>query len=297
MSNTVRAEGKAIHRRLRGVLDRRVTEPRRVAGALAATVAGAVTIGAATSSRRVRALCYGTASAIGVGVPLRHMLEAERELRQELRDLWGLSHVMVDGTPWPPPGGWALGADAIAWLLREMRSRGSRVVVELGPGTSSIVLAHGGGMDLEMYGIEHDERFVETVAKQLMLNGVDAYRLVHVPLKTCMHEQRAVQWYEERILDVLPPRIDVLIVDGPPNWSGSSNRSPAWAELGDRMRDGAVIVVDDTHRADERDMVDRWLASGDLQLLHDGASFMALEVRRAPPEPSGSGSSSRARVA
>jgi predicted O-methyltransferase YrrM len=187
---------------------------------------------------------------------------------------------MTDGRPWPPPGGWALGADAIAWLLREMHSRDSHVVVELGPGASSVVLGCSAGMDLEMVGIEHDQRFVEVVAKQLALNGLDAYRLAHIPLKARVYEQQTVQWYSDEILEVLPSRIDVLIVDGPPNWSGASNRSPAWAVLGDRMQDGALILVDDTHRPDERKMVDQWIAAGELQLLYDGDTFMALEVKR-----------------
>jgi len=268
-------------RSLQGAFDRRIADPRRVSRRLAAIVGGAVAVGSATPDRRVRALCYGMASAIGVGLPMRWILEGERDARQEARDLWGLSHAMADGRPWPPPGGWALGADAIAWLLREMHTRNSRVVVELGPGTSSVVLASSAAIDLEMVGIEHDLRFLETVAKQLELNGLDTYRLEHIPLKARTSGQRTVQWYDDQILDAMPDLIDVLIVDGPPNWSGTGNRSPAWAALGEKMGEGALILVDDTHRPDERDMVGCWIAGGELQLLHDGDTFMALEVKRA----------------
>lgn len=268
-------------RSLQGAFDRRIAEPRRVSSRVAAIVGGAVAVGSATPNRPMRALCYGIASAIGVGIPMRWILEGERDARQEARDLWGLSHTMTDGRPWPPPGGWALGADAIAWLLREMHTRNSHVVVELGPGTSSIVLASSAAMDLKMVGIEHDQRFLDTVSKQLALSGLDTYRLEHIPLKARTHGQRTVQWYDDQILDAMPDQIDVLIVDGPPNWSGTGNRSPAWGALGEKMDDGALILVDDTHRPDERDMVGRWIAGGDLQLLHDGDTFMALEVKRA----------------
>jgi hypothetical protein len=262
------------------IFDRRVADPTRLSTSVAVTVGGLVSIGGAVSNRHLRAACYGLASAIGVGIPLRTQLEAERDMRQEARDLWGLAHTMTDGRPWPPPGGWALGANAIAWLLREMHARESHTVVELGPGTSSVILGCNNYLNLEMVGIEHDQRFVESVTKQLALNGLDTYRLVHIPLKALRHEHRTVQWYDDQILDVLPERIEVLIVDGPPNWSGTKNRSPAWPMLQDRMPNGAIVLVDDTHRSDERQMVNQWVGQGNLTMLHDGDTFVALEVNR-----------------
>lgn len=264
------------------IFDRRVADPTRLSTSVAVIVGGLVSIGGTVSNRGIKAACYGLASAIGVGAPLRSQLEAERDIRQEARDLWGLAHAMTDGRPWPPPGGWALGANAIAWLLREMHARNSHIVVELGPGTSSVILGCSNYLDVEMIGIEHDQRFVESVTKQLALNGLDTYRLIHVPLKALTYQRKTVQWYDERILAVLPERIEVLIVDGPPNWGGTKNRSPAWPMLRDRMPDGAIILVDDTHRPDERHMVSDWLQQGNLTVLHDGDTFVALSVDRNP---------------
>ncbi len=263
----------------RRVFDRDVATPRRFSAGIAGTVAGFVTVGAATSDRRIRAMCYGLASALTVGLQLRLILDGERDSRQEIRDLWGLSHAMTDGRPWPPPGGWALGADAIAWLLRELHSRNHHVVVELGPGTSSVILGSCGN-DLELIGIEHDKRFVDSVAKQLSLHSLDTYRLESIGLKPRIHENRTVQWYDDSILDVVPEQIDVLIVDGPPNWTGGGNRSPAWHVLKHRMPNGSLLVVDDAHRRDERKMLERWLSEGDLSMLHDAGTFVALEVDR-----------------
>jgi hypothetical protein len=70
----------------------------------------------------------------------------------------------------------------------------------------------------------------------------------------------------------------VLIVDGPPNFAGGRNRAPAWPELRSRLPVGALVLVDDTQRDSERAMVAEWLADGGLDLLHDGDTFMALEV-------------------
>jgi hypothetical protein len=46
------------------------------------------------------------------------------------------------------------------------------------------------------------------------------------------------------------------------------------------MPNGSLLVVDDAHRRDERKMVERWLAEGELSMLHDAGTFVALEVDR-----------------
>lgn len=52
------------------------------------------------------------------------------------------------------------------------------------------------------------------------------------------------------------------------------------------MPNGSIIPIDDAHRRDERHMVDHGIAEGDLCMVYDPGSFVALEVaRRASDEP------------
>ena len=57
----------------------------------------------------------------------------------------------------------------------------------------------------------------------------------------------------------MPGRIDLLVVDGPPGLLRPQARYPALPVLRERLSPGASILLDDTHRADEREIVRRWL--------------------------------------
>jgi predicted O-methyltransferase YrrM len=262
--------------RLRWSLNRRTASPRRIAAGAGAVAGTLAAVGAASTDRRLRAAALGLASALGVTGPLWVLLEENREIRQEARELFALAHAMQDGKAWLPPGGWALGADALVWLLREIDARDSQSIVELGPGASSVIL--GSTRDARLVGLEHDERYLRALRKQLASNGLDSCELHHAPLEARDYAGESVQWYASAAIESLPDRIDLLIVDGPPNFAGGRNRSPAWPELRSRLPTGAVVLVDDTQRPSERAMVDEWLAAGGLELLHDGDTFMALEV-------------------
>ena len=249
---------------------------------MAASSAALLAAGAVLSgSVDLRAVLVGGAAFVGLGAVYDLLLttvrSGDRAIRQEMRDLWGLAHVAHDGRPWPAPGGWALGADALAMLIREMRARDSRTVLELGPGTSSVVIGAARVGPLRMIGLEHDERYVTAVAQQLAMHGIE-YDLIHAPLRSVRCRGRDVSWYDPAALERVPSSLDVLIVDGPVNWDGGGNRSPAWPLLRERLRAGALVVVDDTERPDERAMVDEWLRGGGLRVLQDSGSFVALEV-------------------
>ena len=261
---------------LRSSLNRRTAAPRRIALAAGALAGAFTAAGVATTDRRLKAVTLGLGSALGVAGPLWVLVEENREIRQEARDLWALAHTMRDGKAWLPPGGWALGADALVWLLREIDARRSRTIVELGPGASSVVL--GSTTGARLVGLEHDEYYFHALAKQLAVNGLERYELHHAPLEARSYAGETVQWYGAAAIDSLPQEIDVMIVDGPPNFAGGRNRSPAWPELRERLPVGAIVLVDDTQRSSERAMVHEWLGDGGLELLHDGDTFMALEV-------------------
>jgi Methyltransferase domain len=227
--------------------------------------------------RRLRAAGLGSVAGISVGVTLRLLLAETRELRQESRDLWGLSNAMVTGNPWPAPGGWALGADALLWILRRVDTDSAATVVELGPGASTVILCSC-RPHLKSVGVEHDDQYVAQLTSEIAAHGIENHQLLHAPLVTQEYGRTTVEWYDPDVLGRLPQRIDVLVVDGPPNWNGGQNRSPAWPLLRDRLGPGALILVDDTQRGAERAMVGSWVDGGGLTQIHDGGTFMVLAV-------------------
>jgi len=270
-------------------LSRRIFDPRFAGASRSSTALGflvGLLAGAAvlTTGNLTASLLILLGSFAAVALPCRFVFREQQLFSQEVRELWGLAGVMLDGRPWPPPGGWALGADAMALLIREIRFRGAQSVVELGPGTSSIVLGRA-FPDLNFYGIEHDGGFLDQLRKNLEIHELADYELIHGPLVPTELDGAVVHWYENSVLGQLPAEIDVLIVDGPPNWKGQGNRSPAWPRLRDRVADAGLILIDDTNRSDERAMAMSWLkGSEELRLLTDEGHFMVLEVTKTRSE-------------
>jgi predicted O-methyltransferase YrrM len=200
---------------------------------------------------------------IGLGLQVIRGLES---VRQEARDLWGLAGVIVERRVWPSPGGWGLGADAMAYLLRELPHRRHATVVELGPGTSSVVLGRCLA-GTSFFGLEHDADYVASVRKTLDSHELDDYSLIHAPLAPYERGCVKASWYDTAALVKLPDKIDVLIVDGPPNLAGKGNRAAAYWALEDRLDTGSLILVDDAHRGDERRMVEDWMKAAPLDMV------------------------------
>jgi hypothetical protein len=251
------------------------SSPRRPIAIVGTSIGIVIAAAGAVAGEPVAGVLAGAAGAGALAWLAFHVLRDQAEARQEARDLWGLTGVMVDGTAWPAPGGYALSAAALTRLLVEMSTRNCRTVVELGPGTSSIILGRS-RPDLVMAGLEHDPRFLDATASALRLHGVGAYDLIHAPL-TARAAHGGV-WYDPSAVERLPQKIDVLVVDGPPNSDGSGARAPAWPVLRARMSPGGLVLVDDTDRDDERRMVASWASDGSLRVVADGGSYIVLEV-------------------
>jgi predicted O-methyltransferase YrrM len=271
MSMSVRLRRRIL--RPVGASPKRASIPPALAVALLVT--GAVVV----PNRPIEGVLAGAAGGTVIWLLSWRSLETGNKLEREAQSLWGLSGLMSEGRFWPIPGGWALSAEAIAVLSKEARRRDLKVVVELGPGTSSIVLGRGLTGQLKMFGVEHHPDYAAFLRRELEAHEILDYTLVESPLTEQQIEGRTVSWYDPACLGRLPESIDVLLIDGPPNERGDGARAPAWPLLRSRMREGGLVLVDDTDRADERAMVDRWVRTGELRVLADHGEFVLLEVQ------------------
>jgi predicted O-methyltransferase YrrM len=174
------------------------------------------------------------------------------------------------GVDCPPLGTWAIEADFAELLTVELQKR-PRVVVELGSGVSTLVVAQqlkalGSG---RLVSVEHEEEYAASTRHRLERSGLGgAVELIHAPLVAQEFGGQEVEWY-----DLTPIRaalgddpIDLLIVDGPPSISPLA-RWPAVAALGQKLRAGGVIMLDDGRAKYERAIARRWpLEQPDLEL-------------------------------
>lgn len=137
------------------------------------------------------------------------------------------------------------------------------VIVEAGSGLSSMwsaLAAKQFGRSISIVSLEHDEGYAETTRVALRRQGVESFVDVRCaplePLDPGGADDGAL-WYAAASHEDLT-RIDLLFIDGPPKSVGADVRYPAVPQLVDALVDGAIVILDDTDRPEERACIERW---------------------------------------
>jgi predicted O-methyltransferase YrrM len=188
------------------------------------------------------------------------------ELDLAVQDAAAAAAFSVMDMPFPPAlgGHWALGWDGAVILAREIAVAKPGAVVELGAGASSLVIGHqlrraGRG---HLYTLEHDAAFADVTRRQVSAFGLDPWvTVLDAPLEDLELDGDRYRWY--RVPDAVRDleRIDVVVVDGPPQRTDPEGmpRYPALPVLGGKLGPGALVFIDDARRDGERRMLARWL--------------------------------------
>jgi hypothetical protein len=224
-----------------------------------ATVIGAATLIAASIARvskRVERV-ERTAATFGERWP---------EIDERLSEIAAISQLSSVDVPYPLPlGGWAFLWDAAVILAQEIAVAQPRVVVELGSGASSLVVGQllrrlGAG---HVYSLEHDSEFARTTRRHVSAMGLDEWvTIFDAALTDQIVSGEQFRWYTVPDDVQALSRIDVLIVDGPPqsiDYEGTP-RYPALPVFAGKLGPGSIVFVDDGIRAAEKRMLTRWEA-------------------------------------
>jgi predicted O-methyltransferase YrrM len=161
-----------------------------------------------------------------------------------------------------------------------------RCVVELGSGTSTILLARllhrrWGSAEHRQVAVEHDPSWARWVGEQLAREGLaDSVTVLHVPLAPHRLALAGLPWYDDERLqagldEALPGAlVDLLVVDGPPADTAEKvlARYPALPALATRLVSGATVVLDDVERPGEQEVLRRWEAEFDVRFDRRAAS-------------------------
>lgn len=185
-----------------------------------------------------------------------------RNLFRQVEALLHLQKLIEYRHPLPSMRGWPICPDFAVLLASEIVRRKPEIIVELGCGTSTLI----SGYCLEKLGrgrvvsLDHERRFADICRENLKVHGLEGFAAVReAPLCDLELGGKSWRYYDVSPLQGIPP-IDILVVDGPPGESGRLARYPALPLLYERLSERAVILVDDADRADERSMVEKWLA-------------------------------------
>jgi predicted O-methyltransferase YrrM len=171
--------------------------------------------------------------------------------------------------PLPPMRLWAASPDFATLLLTHLHQQRPQVVVELGSGVSTLITGYGLQTLAQgkLVSVDHDVDFTAVSRSRIKQHGLsDCVQVIHAPLISLSIQGQPWQWYDVSSLKNIDG-IDLLIVDGPPQQPGTQVRYPALPLLFDRLKPGALIVVDDFMRTDEQTMVQRWLAEFALEVV------------------------------
>lgn len=181
------------------------------------------------------------------------------ELRQQ-RALIELAAGLGARAPLPPMTDWAVLPDLGRLLVETVLDLRPGTVVECGSGTSTVLIAYA----LERLGrghvvaLEHDPAQAERTEELLRRHGVARWATVRrAPLMPHAVGGETFRWYDVGA-EPLPERIDLLFVDGPPGGVQPLARYPAVPVLRERLSPGAVVLLDDAARPDERAVAERW---------------------------------------
>jgi len=140
-------------------------------------------------------------------------------------------------------------------------------ILECGSGITSILLGLlAGRRGIETWSLEHSLEWCEQVESVLRRSGIDQVNICHSALR----EYDDFSWYAPP-LERMPKEFLLVVCDGPPG-DGKGGRYGLLPILGERLPQGAFILLDDANRPGELEVLDRWTKEANL----------SVEVREGP---------------
>jgi len=183
--------------------------------------------------------------------------ESIKELKEQIWHSYRQSEALQQlfallkfSAPIPPTRSWAASPDLLLTIADLVRTRKPRLVVELGSGVSTLIVAKAGAR--RVISIDNSAEFAEKTREMLKSHKVRGVDVRVAPLKA---HTSGVDWYDTAKLKDLK-NIDLLIIDGPPGSKNPDARKPALKELLNKLSSKAVVVIDDVNRKGEREMAE-----------------------------------------
>ena len=272
-----RAEGKRLTRK------ERVKRVPRLSGFTAAGVVAAGLLGWVVHPTLGVILAVAAGAALLTAWVLRE-LGSVRVTLAELESVVTLAPLR-DGEVYPLNPATLAPENALV-LCREILYRRPHTVIELGSGSSSVLIGRcleqldAGG---RLISLEHHEEWCQDSREKIARLGLEKWvTIIHAPLVE--HSGFPAPWYDLSGLPDDVEAIDLVLVDGPEGGSRSPlARYGAFPALRDRLAPDALFLVDDALRSGEKEVVARWLdecSELTAELAGTKNGFWRVEYRR-----------------
>jgi predicted O-methyltransferase YrrM len=164
--------------------------------------------------------------------------------------------------PLPATRGWAISPDFLREMIAEIKLHKPKFILDLGSGVSTLIAGYmmekSGG---KVVGIDHDAMYADATRKNISAHSLEVIAtVVHAPLTKTSVGAEQKMWYDTNKLE-FEEKIDMLIVDGPPERTEKMARYPAVPVLYRQLSKNAVILVDDARGNDLQEAVKQWQES------------------------------------
>jgi glycosyltransferase involved in cell wall biosynthesis len=173
----------------------------------------------------------------------------------------------------------------------------SRPILECGSGLTTILVGLlAGRRGVKTYSLEHFPEWRARVTATLEQLQIAQVQVCSAPLREYHGFSWGFSWYDPPLAE-LPPEFGLVICDGPPGTT-AGGRYGLMPVLGERLPPGAVILLDDTERPSEVEVLSRWAAetSIDVSMRETPSGSFAVVTRVKPNAPAATETESAAEV-
>ena len=169
---------------------------------------------------------------------------------------------------------WSAGSPLLSAVL-DWLPKSTGTIAECGSGLSTLVLATAArATGRSVFSFEHDPEWAAKLQSAVPDRLRSSVELCVTPIRS----YGDFDWYS--LAGVKPPSdIGFVLCDGPPGKTrgGRYGLAPV---LKPYLARGCIVLLDDTQRSSEHEVVGRWCTELNAQLIHEGGTFNVLQVKR-----------------
>ncbi len=150
-------------------------------------------------------------------------------------------------------------------------------ILECGTGATTILLGSlCARRQIEVWSLEHSSEWQKRVTETLERNGISGVHVCTTPLV----EYGEFVWYDPPLTQ-MPKEFSLVVCDGPPGTT-KGGRYGLLPVMGDRLRPGSTILLDDAGRPGEAELIKRWESEGafETDIIESQGHGFALMRRR-----------------
>ena len=188
--------------------------------------------------------------------------ENSKQSTRQIEAFIQLNALLKFTAPLPATRGWVASPDLLLTISQIVKENKPKLVVELGSGVSTLVVAKSGAK--KVISFDGAAEYAEQTRELLKQHGV---RGVEVRLAELTPYRGGANWYNSSKFNDLK-NIDLLIIDGPQGGDNSDARYPALEVLKNKLSKNAIIVLDDVNRTGERKLAEDFAKALPNHTLH-----------------------------